>query len=103
MVKLYNWALKQLLGVRKTTPNYVCYVESGYPSLPDFVKYRQHQFFRKMWNERSSMDDDPLAFAIRKVIATNTQAGNFVSELIESEIPQVSVLLEKAKVVSESQ
>ena len=49
------------------------------------------------------MDDDPLAFAIRKVIATNTQAGNFVSELIESEIPQVSVLLEKAKVVSESQ
>ncbi len=49
------------------------------------------------------MGDDLLAFAIRKVIASNTQAGNFVSELIESEIPHVSVLLEKAKsCVSES-
>ena len=41
VVKLHNWSLKQLLGVRKITPTVVCYVESGYPSLPDLVKYVQ--------------------------------------------------------------
>ena len=47
VVKLYNCALKHLLGVKKTTPNVVCYVESGYPSLPDLVRYKQHHFFQE--------------------------------------------------------
>lgn len=97
VVKLYNWALKQLLGVRKTTPNVVCYVESGYPSLPDLVKYRQHKFLKKMWDERSSMNDDPLSFAMRKVINENTNMGKCVKEMIRGEVPDMSVLLEKAK------
>ena len=33
MVKFYNWCLKKLFGVRKSTCNDVCYVESGYPPL----------------------------------------------------------------------
>ncbi len=45
VIKLYNWCLKQLLGVRRTTCNDVCYVESGYPPLQDLVKYRQHKYF----------------------------------------------------------
>ena len=96
-VKLYNWALKQLLGVRKTCPNVVCYVESGYPSLPDLVKYRQHKFVKKMWDERRTIDDDPLYFAIRKVIEANTPAGKLVSDMIREEVPDMSVLLGKAK------
>lgn len=35
IVKLYNWALKQLLGVRMTTCNDVCYLEAGCPPLKD--------------------------------------------------------------------
>ena len=65
MVKLYNWAIKQLLGVRLTTCNDLCYVELGLPPLKDLVKAKQRKFFSKMWSERSGMvDDDPLAFAI---------------------------------------
>ena len=97
VVKLYNWALKQLLAVRKTTPNIICYVEAGYPSLPDFVKYRQHKFYKEMWNERSSMGDDPLAFVMRKEIEANTTTGNIVSEMIRDELPNMSVMLEKVK------
>ena len=48
VTKLYNWAIKELLGVRKSTPNIVCYAELGYSSLPDLVKIRQHKFFSKM-------------------------------------------------------
>ena len=36
--KLYNWALKQMLGVRLTSCNDVCYMESGYGSLKSIVK-----------------------------------------------------------------
>ena len=47
IVRLYNWALKHLLGVRKSTPNYVCYAEVGYPSLLDLVNFKQQKFFSK--------------------------------------------------------
>ena len=45
VTKLYNWALKQMLGVRKTMPNMVCYAEVGLPSLPDLIEFKQHNFF----------------------------------------------------------
>ena len=75
----------------------VCYVESGYPSLPDLVKYRQHKCFKKMWDDRSSISDDPLSFAMRKVMGKNTSEGKIVSEMIEKEVFDRSVLLEEAK------
>ena len=40
IVRLYNWALKHLLGVRKSTPNDVCYAEVGHPSLPDLLNLK---------------------------------------------------------------
>ena len=45
--KLYNWALKQMLGVRLTTCNDVCYIESGYAPLKALVKFKQSNFFYK--------------------------------------------------------
>ena len=42
--KLYNWALKQMLGVRLTTCNDVCYIESGYAPLKAIVKSEQRFF-----------------------------------------------------------
>lgn len=37
--------MKELLGVKKTTANLVCYAELGYPSLPDLIMHRQHKFY----------------------------------------------------------
>ena len=48
VIKLYHWGLKQLLGVRSTTCNDLCYVEAGYPPLKDLVKNKQHIFFANM-------------------------------------------------------
>ena len=78
IMKLYNWSIKQLLGVRKSTTNIVCYAEAGYPTLQDMVKFRQHKFYHKMWQERSDMRDDPLNFAIRLVCDSNTHTGKTV-------------------------
>lgn len=93
VVKLYNWAMKELLGVRRATPNIVCYAELGYPSLPDLLKYRQHKFFNKMWCERSSMVDDPLSFAIHSVTEANTPVGKIVRDMIHDNVPKMSELL----------
>ncbi len=45
VIKLYNWGLKQLLGVRMTTCNDLCYLESGFPPLRALVTQRQRKFF----------------------------------------------------------
>lgn len=82
IVKLYNWCLKQLLGVRRTTCNDVCYVESGYPPLHALIRYKQHSYFYKMWQDRSAYQDDPLALAIRTVIESNTIISRLVSDYI---------------------
>lgn len=42
MVKLYNWYLKELLGVRRSTCNVACYIEAGYLSLLQMIKNKQH-------------------------------------------------------------
>ena len=66
MNKLYNWCLRKLLWVTKSTCNDVCYVESVYLSLQDLVK-NKYEFFQAMWQERSGYRDDPLAFVINLV------------------------------------
>ena len=43
------------------------------------------------------MDDDPLSFAIRKVIAANTPVGKIVGDMITNDVPDMSVLLEKVR------
>ena len=45
--KLYNWALKQMLGVRHSTCNDMCYVESGYSSLKAIIQSKQRKFTKK--------------------------------------------------------
>ena len=36
--KIFNWALKHMLGVRRTTCNDVCYIEAGYVPINAIVK-----------------------------------------------------------------
>jgi len=45
IVKIYNWALMQLLGIRPTICNDVCYIKSGYISVNSLVKSKQRTFF----------------------------------------------------------
>ena len=94
VIKLYNWTIKQLLGVRKSTPNDICYAEAGYPSLQDLVKYRQHKFFKKMENERHGLTDDPLMYTIDVVMHANTTMGALIRNFLATEIPDMQHLLQ---------
>ena len=76
VTKLYNWAIKQILGVRKTTLNLVCYAEAGYTLLSDLIKFKQHKFFSSMWSQRSSMLDDSLSHTIRVVTTSRLHILN---------------------------
>ena len=64
MKTLYMKAIKMLLGVRQSTPNELCLIETGYPSLEAAIRQRQRQFFNKMREERHDMANDPLMFAL---------------------------------------
>ena len=102
--KLFNWCVKQLLGVRRTTCNDVCYVESGYPPLKDLIKYNQHKFFHKMWAERSEYQDDPLAFVIGTVINTNMITSRLVRDFITNDVEDLSVAIQRVTAnISESE
>ena len=65
--KLHNRALKQLLGIRKSTLNDACYAEVGCPPLPDLVTLKQHNFCSKLALERCHLAEDPLLFSIEIV------------------------------------
>ena len=93
VIKLFNWAMKELLGVRRTTTNIVCYAELGYPSLPDLVKYRQHKFFLKIWLESNGMDNDPLIYAINSAISSNTVVDRTVRDMINNNVPNMSEVM----------
>ncbi len=84
VTKLYNWCLKQLLEVRRNVCNDLCYLEAGYPSLCDLVKYKQHKFIRKIWSERNVMNDDPLIHTIKIVLDSNCVTSQTVNEYINT-------------------
>ncbi len=92
VTKLYNWALKQMLGVRKTY-NIGCYAEIGLPSLPDLIRLKQHNFFRRMWQERSGMSDGPLVLDIRVTLASRTQTARCIDSFISTEPPTMSAII----------
>ena len=95
--KLYNWCLKQLLGVRKSTCNNLCLVELGYPPLRALVSHKQRKFFKGMWNERSNMMDDPLVHAINLTLESNTPTSRYVRDLLYNEVDDVGVALDAIK------
>ena len=102
VVKLYNWSLKNLLGVRLTTCNDVCYVESGYPSLHSLVKSKQRSFFSKMWIEREGMEDDPLALAINVTREHRYHTRTYIDNLLHTEINDIAegVIEQKRKILN---
>ena len=82
VTKLYTLCIKQLLCVRTTTCNDMCYVQLGHPPLKDLVLSWQTKFLKKMWQERIHMKDDPLIFAIKTTLNNTLSTRSFVSQLI---------------------
>ena len=93
VIKLYNWSLKQLLGVRRTTANLVCYAESGYLPLPELLKMKQHKFFSKVYAERLNLNDDPLLFVINTIRTCNTPTGRLVNEYLTSAVKDSNAIM----------
>lgn len=93
VTKLYNWCLKQLLGVRRSTSNLVGYVESGSPSLEELVQQKQHKFFDRMWRERRKLDDDPLTLVVKMVRETNAAAARLINNFLSSTVPTYDDIL----------
>ena len=63
--KLYNWYIKQLLGVRLSTYSDFSYVELGLPPIKYLVKAKQRNFFQSLWRDRQHMRDDPWAHIVK--------------------------------------
>ena len=82
--KLYNWALKQMLGVRLTTCNDVCYIESGYAPLKSLVKSKQRKFFTKMYNDRIELNDDPFGYVLKFVLSSRYKTKNYLNDLLNN-------------------
>ena len=82
--KIYNWALKCLLGVRPTTCNDLCYIETGYASLKAIVKSRQRKFFAKMHNKRINLLDDPFGFTLKLVLNNRYKTSSYLYNLINN-------------------
>ena len=64
--KLYMKGLKALLGVRHSTVNTLCLIESGIPPLQSLINDAQAKFFRKMMC-RTELAYDPLGHLSRLV------------------------------------
>ena len=83
--KLYVGAIKNLLGVRITTPTNMCLVELGIPPLLALVKANQHRFFSKMISERQNMRDDPLMFAMELTRDGNEKMSRYITNLLAND------------------
>lgn len=95
--KLYNWCIKQLLGVRKTTSNNLCLVELGYPPLNALVTAKQRKFFRNMWAERNNVEDDPFAHAVQLMLNYNSHTSRYVRSLIFNEVDDIQNAMNRMK------
>ena len=90
--KLYNWGIKQLLGVRVTTCTEVCHVELGYPPLKAIVLSTQRKLYQRLWEERRDMFDDPWAHTVRLPTAHNTTIRRaHINNLIYSSVDDIAI------------
>ncbi len=95
VTKLCNLCIKQLLGVRTTTCNDLCYVELGYPPLKNLVLSRQRKLFKKKCGKRVHMNDDPSIFAMKLTLNNRLSTRTYTSQLIRDDRDDVDIAMEK--------
>lgn len=61
----------------------MCHIEADCPSLSHVIKNKQH---KKMWTERAGMNDDPLIFATKLALNSNTQSSRLISKYITRDV-----------------
>jgi len=71
VTKHYNTALKLLLGVRTTTINALCLIESGRPELASIIMKKRCTFIRKFIKNTSG--DEPLSRVLTICRSANTK------------------------------
>ena len=86
-----------MLGVRPTTCNDVCYVESGYLPLKTIVISKQRKFFKQVHSDRVNMLDDPLGFVLKLVLSSRYTTKTYLSNLINTEINDYQSSLQNLK------
>ena len=81
---MYHTAVKALLGVRITTPNHFCIIESGLKPLRGLVKNRQKKFFKKMF-ARDDENDDPFNHAMEITKNLNKPMQTYIESVVNGE------------------
>ena len=87
---------KMLLGVRPTTVNDLCLVELGLPPLQALVRHKQKLFFRKMFEERQTMDDDPFMFAMKLTRTNNMRMARCIAAVL-GDVNHIGISLNSIK------
>ena len=82
---MYMKAVKALLGVRITTPNDLCLIESGLKPLKSLVLKRQSKFFKKMLEARSDMTDDPFMHAFGITRDMNSTMWKYIESVMDAD------------------
>ena len=78
---LYMTLVKVLLGVRKTTPNNLCLIELGYPTVAGRIRTMQSKLVTKLIEERKNIDSDPLNYVWQLCYREGTRAAKYVREI----------------------
>ncbi len=58
---------------------------------------QQRKFFKKMWQERLALNDDPLIFAIKLTLSNRLRTRTYISQLINGDRDDVDITMEKLK------
>ena len=93
--KMYNEAMKHLLGVRYNTCTDLCLVEAGFPPVEAVIKHRQKSLLKRIWAERRHMHDDPFAHAMRIVLASRYVTSTYVTQLLEEDEDVVALAVQR--------
>ena len=78
---LYMTGVKTMLGVRTTTPNLMCLLEAGLPSVQAMIREKQAKFLRRM-GTRQGMPDDPLWFALEMTKQENRVMNSHMEQVM---------------------
>ena len=75
---LYMNIIKLLLGVRKSTCNDLCLIESGMPALETLIQERRSRYFKKVRNNIE--EHEHLKFAFDLISSCNSPANKIISD-----------------------
>ena len=93
----YMASIKALLGVRITTPNDICLIELGYPTIAGYIRSVQYRFYAKIVKEREGMSDDPFNTIWELVRTSNTPCAKYILQLLSFQEDPKSSELNKIK------